>query len=184
MELRNATLADLPAIVEIYNQSIPSRQATADTEAVSVDSRLDWFAAHNSPQRPLWVCALSRRPEGPPLELGIPETGTLETGIIAGWISLNSFYGRPAYRDTVEVSLYVHSAYQRQGMGRYMLSEMVQYSQQQGLRALLGFIFAHNQPSLALFRGLQFQNWGYLPQVAVLDGACRDLVILGRSLCP
>ncbi len=43
MNLRPATEADLPAIVAIYNATIPGRMVTADTEPVSVDSRQPWF---------------------------------------------------------------------------------------------------------------------------------------------
>ena len=46
MTIRDATETDLPAIVEIYNASIPGRMATADTERISVDSRRDWFRDH------------------------------------------------------------------------------------------------------------------------------------------
>ena len=48
--------------------------------------------------------------------------------------------------------------------------------------ALLGFIFGHNEASLRLFQRFEFQTWGTLPRVAVLDGVERDLVILGRRL--
>ena len=55
MSLRIATEADLPAIVAIYNSTIPGRQVTADTEPVSVDSRKGWFASHQSKTHPLWL---------------------------------------------------------------------------------------------------------------------------------
>ena len=98
MPIRPATLAALPVIVEIYNAAIPGRQATADTEPVTVESRLEWFKAHDPATRPLWV---------------------METeGQILGWLSLSSFYGRPAYNATVEVSLYVATAAQGLGVGR------------------------------------------------------------------
>jgi L-amino acid N-acyltransferase YncA len=45
---------------------------------------------------------------------------------------------------------------------------------------LLGFVFAHNEPSLKLLKKFGFSEWGYLPQVANLDGIERDLVILGK----
>ena len=51
-----------------------------------------------------------------------------------------------------------------------------------GVDTLLGFIFGHNQPSLALFRRFGFQRWGELPKVAVLDGVERDLIIVGRRV--
>ena len=53
--IRDATIDDLPAIIEIYNTSIPGRMATADLEPVTVASRMDWFMAHTADRRPLWV---------------------------------------------------------------------------------------------------------------------------------
>ena len=55
MTIRDATEDDLPAIVAIYNASIPGRIATADTEPVSIESRRDWFRDHDPEKRPLWV---------------------------------------------------------------------------------------------------------------------------------
>jgi phosphinothricin acetyltransferase len=51
-----------------------------------------------------------------------------------------------------------------------------------GLTTYLGFIFAHNTRSLALFLRFGFQQWGHLPRVAVLDGIERDLLIMGRRV--
>jgi phosphinothricin acetyltransferase len=50
-----ATRGDLPQIVDIYNSTIPSRLVTADTETVSVESRVRWFEEHTPDSRPLWV---------------------------------------------------------------------------------------------------------------------------------
>ena len=47
---------------------------------------------------------------------------------------------------------------------------------------LLGFVFGHNAPSLALFERLGFERWALLPRVAELDGVERDLVIVGRRV--
>ena len=46
----------------------------------------------------------------------------------------------------------------------------------------IAFIFAHNEPSIRLFSGLGFEKWGYLPEIAELDGIRRDLMILGKKL--
>lgn len=162
MNLRDAVQADLPAIVAIYNATIPSRVATADTEPVSVDSRVPWFHAHAPTTRPLWVMH--------------------DTDTIAGWLSFQSFYGRPAYHATAEVSLYVHEQYRRSGVARRLLSEAIRRSPSLGLSTLVGFIFAHNVPSLSLFERFGFERWGHLPRVAELDGIERDLVIVGRRL--
>lgn len=162
MPIRDATAVDLPAIVEIYNAAIPGRMATADLAPVSVKSRQAWFDNHSPTDRPLWVMELE--------------------GKIAGWLSFRSFYGRPAYQATAEISLYVSPDYHRQGVGKQLLQQAIHCSPDLGLKTLVGFIFAHNQPSLELFFKLGFERWGYLPKIAELDGIERDLLILGHRV--
>ena len=99
-----------------------------------------------------------------------------------GWLSFQSFLGRPAYRPTAEISIYVAPSHRRKGTGRRLLSEAVRRAPSLGLTTLLAFIFAHNDPSLRLFEGFGFDRWGCLPRVADMDGAERDLLILGRRL--
>jgi phosphinothricin acetyltransferase len=162
MIIRDAVEKDLPAIVAIYNSTIDNRLATADTQPVSLASRQIWFEEHSSDRRPIWVME--------------------SNNIIIGWLSFQSFYGRPAYQATAELSIYVSGEYRRQGVGKKLLAKAIERSPELKIDTLLGFIFARNQPSLELFRQYQFQQWGYLPKVAELDGIKRDLVIVGRSL--
>ena len=162
MRIRDAAEDDLPAIVAIYNATIPTRLSTADTTPVSVESRLPWFREHTPTNRPLWVIEMD--------------------GAIAGWFSFQSFYGRPAYHATAEVSVYVSDAHRRLGIGRRLLEQGIQRAPDFGLQTLVGFIFGHNAASLGLFESFGFQRWGVLPRVAELDGVERDLVIVGRRL--
>jgi L-amino acid N-acyltransferase YncA len=164
MPIRDAQPDDLARVVEIYNASIPGRLATADTEPVSVAARQAWFREFNPDTRPLWV--VDAAPGGP----------------IAGWLGLRSFYGRPAYRATVEVGVYVDPRLQRGGLARALLAHAIAAAPALGVRTMLGFIFAHNAPSLALFAAAGFAPWGRLPGVAELDGVERDLAILGRRV--
>ncbi|MBM3116389.1 GNAT family N-acetyltransferase [Jeongeupia naejangsanensis] len=159
---RLATRADLEQIVAIYNSTVPSRIVTADTEPVSVASREAWFAEHTADFRPLWVVEVDGR--------------------IAGWLSYSSFYGRPAYNRTCELSIYIDDAYRGRGLGTYLLEAAIAHAPAIGVDTLLGFIFGHNAPSLALFERFGFATWGHLPGVAVLDGIERDLIIVGRRL--
>ena len=164
MKIRDATDVDLPAIVEIYNASIPGRMATADTEPVSVESRDGWFREHNPQRRPLWVA--------------------VDKEAVVGWLSFQSFYGRPAYHATAEISVYVSPSNQRTGIGHALLARAIEQAPRLGLKTVLGFIFGHNDASLRLFEGFGFERWAVLPQVAELDGMERDLVIVGRRLVP
>lgn len=162
MIIRHATETDLEAIVAIYNAAIPTRMATADLEPVSVASRLAWFDGRSPNKRPIWVVE--------------------SEGVIAGWLSFQSFYGRPAYHTTAEISIYIAPAHHQRGLGCQLLTQAIQQSPSLGLNTLLGFIFAHNQPSLKLFEKFGFQSWGYLPKVAQLDNHKRDLVIMGLHI--
>ena len=160
--IRDATIEDLSRIVEIYDAAIPGRMATADLEPVTIDSRRAWFAEHSSSKRPLWIL--------------------VESGEIHAWLSFQSFYGRPAYHATAEVSVYVAPNSQRRGYGRQLLAQAIERAPSTGMKTLLGFIFGHNEPSLALFRGFGFDTWARLPNVAELDGIERDLLIVGRRI--
>ncbi|MEH1921779.1 GNAT family N-acetyltransferase [Nostoc sp.] len=162
MTIRHAAETDLPAIVAIYNAAVPSRMATADLEPVSVESRLAWFKGRSPSQRPLWVIEID--------------------GIIAGWLSFQSFYGRPAYSKTAEISIYIAPNFHRCGLGRQLLAQAINESPSLGIKSLVCFIFAHNLPSLKLFETFGFQRWGHLPNIAELDSVERDLVIMGLRI--
>ncbi|HWH78431.1 MAG TPA: GNAT family N-acetyltransferase [Candidatus Binatus sp.] len=159
MSIRDANEADLPAIVAIYNAAILGRTATADTHLVTVESRRAWFHDHDRKTRPLWVA--------------------LENDIIVGWLSFQSFYGRPAYHATAELSIYIAADFQRKGIGNALLARAIEQASRLGLKNLLGFIFAHNDASARLFEKFGFQHWGVLPRVAEVDGMERDLIIVG-----
>lgn len=163
LQYRTATLSDLPAIVAIYNSTIASRQVTADTEEVSLESRLEWFHQHQADRRPLWVVEDQNQ------------------SIIA-WLSFSNFYGRPAYSGTAEISIYLHESCRGQGIGRFLLTQAITFAPKIQVHTLLGFIFAHNLPSMNLFASMRFEVWGNLPGVATLDGVERDLLIFGRRL--
>jgi L-amino acid N-acyltransferase YncA len=153
---------DLCAIVDIYNSTIALRTVTADTEPVSVESRRAWFAAHDAHVHPLWMVRRGDR--------------------MAGWISYSAFYGRPAYRATAEVSIYLHPDERGRGLGRQCLEFALARAPALGLENVLGFVFAENAPSVRLFTQCGFEAWGTLPRVARIDDGTRDLLILGRRV--
>lgn len=163
LHYRDAEYKDLEKIVAIYNSTIASRMVTADTEPVTVASREKWFAEHNTTKRPLWV---------------IED----ETQQIVGWVSFQSFYGRPAYDATVEISIYLDASQRGKGLGKAILQYCIDKAPEYGIKTLLGFIFAHNEPSLKLFRYFGFEDWATLPDIALLDGQERGLKILGKRI--
>jgi L-amino acid N-acyltransferase YncA len=159
---RIAHLDDLPAIVAIYNSTIFSRMVTADTEPVSVESRLPWFAAHLPDHRPLWVVE--------------------EAGTILGWLSYSDFHPRPAYQHTAELSIYLHEDARGKGLGSYLLTQAIAFAPTLSIHTLVGLIFGHNKPSLKLFERFGFERWADMPRVATLDDIERDLIIVGKRI--
>lgn len=159
---RYATLDDLTAIVEIYNSTVPSRLVTADTSPITVESRIEWFHKHTPEKRPLWMIE--------------------EAGEVAGWLAFHSFYGRPAYDGTVEISIYLHERSRGKGLGKRVLEFAVDEARKLNITTLLGYIFAHNEPSIKLFEKFGFVEWAYLPDIAVLDGIHRSLKIFGYRI--
>ena len=162
LAVRDAVEGDLPAIVEIYNATVPGRMVTADTEPVTVPSRLPWFREHRAGRRPLWVAEADGR--------------------VVAWLSFSSFYGRPAYDATAEISVYVAPGCRRKGVGRELLRRAIAYAPAIGVRALVGFIFAHNIPSIRLLESFGFERWAFMPNVAELDGIERSLIIVGKRI--
>src|SRR5678815_2179206 len=162
MIIRDAVEADLPAIVEIYNATVPTRMVTAELAPTTVEARLPWFREHSSEHYPFWVAE--------------------SEGRVIGWLDFKKFLPRCAYRGTAEISVYVDEKFRRQGVARRLLEEVIARAPSLGIDAIIGLIFGHNQPSLKLFERLGFERWGLLPRIAQLDGNKRDLVIMGRHL--
>lgn len=155
-----ATPQALPRVVEIYNQSIPGRLATADLQPVTIASRKAWFAAFDPTARPLWLMKAADR--------------------CLGWVGLEDFYGRPAYKHTAEISIYIDQAFHHEHVGQQALTYVFTQLPRLDVQTLVAFVFAHNAPSLGLFAKNGFARWGLLPDVAELDGQRRSLAILGR----
>ncbi|MFC6998470.1 GNAT family N-acetyltransferase [Rufibacter roseus] len=161
---RNAIISDLPKVVEIYNSSVASGMVTADTEPVTVQSRYAWFEAHNPETRPLWL--------------------VIEDDETVGWVSFQSFYDRPAYNATAEINIYLCPEKQNSGLGKQILQYAINMAPQLGIKTLIGYIFAHNEPTLRLFRSFWFEDWGTLPNIAMIEGEERTLKILGKRILP
>jgi phosphinothricin acetyltransferase len=128
-----------------------------------VESKLSWFNEHIPGKRPLWIVENKQKE-------------------IAGWVSFQNFYGRPAYDVTAEISIYLDPAQRGKGLGKQVLQHCINECGGLGIKNLVGYIFAHNERSLNLFRHCDFEEWGTLPNIAVLDGIERTVKIVGRSV--
>ena len=160
--LKIAEKEDLERIVEIYNAAVPTRNSTADTTEVSVEEKRAWFEAHKPERRPILVHK--------------------ENGEVVAWVSFEEFYGRPAYDNTAEISIYVDPIFCSKGLGSRLLKEALSISLSLGIKKLVAYIFSHNEPSIRLFEKYGFEHWGRLPDIAEMDGKEYSLSILGLRL--
>ena len=163
MLIRLARPEDLPAIVAIYNQSIPSQQSTGDTQPLRVEDRRTWFAEHPADKHPIFVAEINEQ--------------------VAGWCSLSPYRpGRAALRFTAEISYYITFSYHRRGIGTVLVEYALAACPALEIRHLFAIVLEGNQASLRLLEKMGFERWGYLPRVADFDGKEVGHVYLGRHV--
>jgi phosphinothricin acetyltransferase len=158
MDVRDATGADLPAILDIYNQAVLRSTATADLEPQTLEVRRGWMR--------------DRLADGLPVI--VAESG----GDILGWAALSRYNPRPGYRFTVENSVYVHHEQRGRGVGRVLLDELVARARGLGMRAILAKIDSGNDASLKLHGRAGFVKVGQLPGVIYKFDQWLDVSIL------
>ena len=157
MVIRNARLADLDEITEIYNEAIRTTTATLDTEPKTRAEQLAWFEAHG-PRDPVLVAELDGR--------------------VVGGATLSRWSDRPAYNETAETSFYVKSEHRGQGGGRRLKAAIVEEGQRLGFHSLIARVAQGSGASLHLNKSLGFRHVGVLREVGRKFGKLLDVHIL------
>lgn len=155
-QVRPMARADWPAVREIFQQGVDMVDATFRTRVPSYE---EWDASHFESCR--LVAEVDRR--------------------VVGWAALTVFSSRDTYRGVGEVSIYIHQAFRGQGVGRALLSALVEASERAGFWSLHANIFAQNQASRALHQRCGFRLmgvWEALGQDA--RGQWRDVAVMQR----
>ena len=162
--IRPAEFSDLPHIVEIYNQAVMQRGATADRTPVSVAERRLWFAEHEMTAYPIWVA----------------HSG----GSILGWCSLSPYRpGRMALRHTAEISYYIHEDCRRTGIGSALVKHAIVQCEKLGIKTLFALLLDVNVASVKLLEKFGFAKWGHMPNIADFDGKECGHLIYGLRVC-
>ncbi len=161
--IRPAGPADLDRLVEIYNQAIAAGDATADTVPVTVAGRRSWFEVHDPDAHPIYVCPDAQ-------------------GRVLGYLSLSPYRGRPALARTAEVSYYVDYAHHGRGVGSALMAHALRESPALGRKVLIAILLEWNAASIGLLEKFGFERWGYLPEVAELDGRLCGQYYYGRRV--
>lgn len=154
MNVRELRPDDWPAVRAIYEDGIRGGDATFETEAPSWEA---WDAVH------------------PQLRLVAERDGT-----VVGWAALSPYSPRRCYRGVGNVSVYVGQAARGAGVGRLLLEQLVDRSEQAGYWTLSAGVFPENEASLRLHQSCGFRVVGVRERLGQLEGVWRDAVWLER----
>jgi L-amino acid N-acyltransferase YncA len=154
VNLRELRAGDWPAVRAIYEDGIRSGDATFETETPSWER---WDAAH------------------PELRLVAERDGS-----VVGWAALSPASARDCYRGVGEVSVYVAAEARGDGLGRALLDELVERSEQAAYWTLSAGVFPENEASLRLHKACGFREVGVRERLGELGGVWRDVVLLER----
>lgn len=155
--IRAATLQDLPDLVRIYNHYVTTSHVTFDTEPLSIETRRGWFAdfADSGPYR-----LLVGEREGRPV----------------GYASSREFRYKPAYRSSVETTIYLDPGHTGQGLGRLLLGALLDLLQEEGsVHRAYGGIAQPNPVSVAMHEAYGYRLVGTFREVGFKFGRYWDV---------
>lgn len=144
------------AILEIFNDAIATSTALYDYHARGPESMVGWFKTKEAGRFPV-IGAVS------------PE------GRLLGFASYGTFRAWPAYKYSVEHSVYVHKDHRGRGIGAALLGELITTARQQNYHVLVGGIDAANAVSIALHERFGFVHAGTIRQAGFKFGRWLDL---------
>ncbi|MBI1361068.1 MAG: GNAT family N-acetyltransferase [Alphaproteobacteria bacterium] len=157
--------AQLPGIQAIFNQAVRDTFSIWSETETTLGQRRSWLEA--------------RRAGGFPV---IAAVDPAHPARVLGYGSFGVFRDFPGYVKTVEHSVYVAPASQRMGVGRAILSELVDQARARNLERMVGGIDSSNDASLALHAAMGFERQGCLTGVGRKFGKSLDLVFVVKAL--
>jgi phosphinothricin acetyltransferase len=153
---------DAEAIRSIYNPEVTEATVTFDLVPRSRADQLAWIEEHSG---------------GHPAIVAVDDAGD-----VVGFASLSPYRPRAAYATTVENSVYVHRDRRGEGIGRLLLTELVELARSHGFHAVIARIVGEHQASIALHRACGFAEIGREREVGRKFGKWLDVVLMQRML--
>jgi phosphinothricin acetyltransferase len=160
MEYRLAAVDDAEAIRSIYNKEVLGSTVTFDLVPRTAEEQLVWIDEHSG----AWPAVVAVDQEG----------------VVRGFGSLSPYRPRPAYRTTVEDSVYVDDAARGQGVGRGLLLELVRLAGVHGFHAVIARIVGGHEASIGLHKACGFEVIGVEREVGRKFGRWLDVVLMQR----
>lgn len=163
MQLINCTEAHATEILDIFNDAILNTTALYDYKPWTMDTMRVWFDTKRQHNFPV---------------IGIIN----DEGRLMGFGSYGQFRIRPAYKYTIENSLYVHRDFRGQGLGKILLSEIIKHAKNQQFHCIVGVIDAANDISIHLHESFGFEQIGTFKEVGFKFGKWLNAAFLQLTL--
>jgi phosphinothricin acetyltransferase len=164
MKFVTCTLAEHgAAILDILNEQIRTSTAVYEYEPRAPASMVTWFKAKDARNYPV---------------IGVED----ESGALMGFASYGVFRERPAYKYTVEHSVYVHQDHRGKGLGLALMERLIAAARAQDLHVMVGGIDATNAVSIALHEKLGFVLAGTIRESGFKFGTWLDLAFYQLTL--
>lgn len=160
--LRKARMEDLETIRELLNENIRTTTSVYHLTEKDTAYMKQWFCDK--------------------MDAGLPVFVVEEEGILLGYATYGPYRPYEGFRQTVEHSLYVAKERQRQGVGRILLDALVGEARKGGYHAMVAYIDADNEASIALHGRSGFGVCGKLREVGCKFGQYLDVVIMEKLL--
>jgi L-amino acid N-acyltransferase YncA len=165
MIIRDATPADLPAIAEIYNDAVLNSTAIWMDHCVDLANRQAWFAARSQQGYPILVATDSHEQ-------------------VLGYASFGDWRPFDGFCFSVEHSVYVSPGQHGKGLGKRLLSELIERARSANKHMMVAAIESGNQASIALHLRQGFTITGQMPEVGRKFGRWLDLTFMQLNLSP
>jgi L-amino acid N-acyltransferase len=162
LNLRDATEADLPAILAIYNHAVAETTAIWNETLVDLDNRRAWFDQRQARGFPIFVAEVE--------------------GKIAGYASYGDWRPFDGFRHSVEHSVYVEKDFYGRGLGRALMTALIDRARTGGIHVMVAAIEAGNTGSIALHKSLGFRLVGTHHEVGQKFGRWLDLTMMELKL--
>ncbi|MCP1123616.1 GNAT family N-acetyltransferase [Bacillus sp. 3103sda1] len=155
MEIRSANREDVRAILHIYNDAIVHTTATFDLQEKSLAEMNMWFDTHNE-MYPIIVAE--------------------EDGIVLGYCSLSPFREKEAYKQTVEISVYVEKQARGKGIAKKLIERVLQLAEELRHHTIIAGITKGNDISVKLHEQMGFTYVGCFREVGYKFNEWQDVL--------
>src|SRR5687767_5967157 len=158
IDVRPAEDDDLPAVLDIYNHAITTTTAVFSYRPHTLEMRREWIEGKRAAGHPVVVAD--------------------RAGEVVGFATYGPFRAWPAYKYTIEHSVYAAPHVRRSGVGRALMTALLERARQNEYHAVIAGIVADNVASLRLHESLGFVEVAHFREVGYKFGSWLDLKFL------